>query len=158
MSLFREAYIKFFEAYYLFMIKSHFFGDWWFLMWFLVGTREPPPYCNKIPTKSPFCIVVVLVWKSWDWQTPPSVGTKSQINPKIRFEGSPKTEIEKKCIPLFSTFDVEAPFQRYMPQNEMAQKWHFDIWGDLPVTKIEKKMQPAFFNFWRRGTVSEISA
>ena len=51
-----------------FMKKSHFLviGDllrdfWWFLMWFLVGTGEPPPYCNKIPTKSPFCMVVVLV-------------------------------------------------------------------------------------------------
>ena len=40
----------------------------------------------------------------------------------------------------------------------MAQKWHFDIWGDLPRTEISKKLHPAFFNFWRRGTVSEISA
>ena len=33
------------------MEKSHFLGDWWFFMWFLVillvGTGEPPPYCNK---------------------------------------------------------------------------------------------------------------
>ena len=33
------------------MEKSHFWGDWWFFMWFLVillvGTGEPPPYCNK---------------------------------------------------------------------------------------------------------------
>ena len=40
------------------------FGD------FLVGTGEPPPYCDKIPTKSPFCMVVVLVLKSWDWVNP----------------------------------------------------------------------------------------
>ena len=48
------------------------FGD------FLVGTGEPPRYCNKIPTKSPFCMVVVLVWKSWDWvrSPPPSLGQK----------------------------------------------------------------------------------
>ena len=47
-----------------------------------------------------------------------------------------------------------------MTQNgpKMAQKWHFDIWGDLPRTEISKKLHPAFFNFWRRGTVSEISA
>ena len=32
------------------------------LMWFLVGTGESPPYINKIPTKSPFCMVVVLDW------------------------------------------------------------------------------------------------
>ena len=49
------------------MKKSHFlviddaiFGD------LLVGTGEPPPYGDKIPTKSPFCMVVVLVLKSWD--------------------------------------------------------------------------------------------
>ena len=41
---------------------------------------------------------------------------------------------------------------------KIAQKWHFDIWGDHPRTEISKKLQPAFFNFWRRGTVSEISA
>ena len=33
------------------MEMSHFLGDWWFFMWFLVillvGTGEPPPYCNK---------------------------------------------------------------------------------------------------------------
>ena len=33
------------------MEKSHFLGDWGFFMWFLVillvGTGEPPPYCNK---------------------------------------------------------------------------------------------------------------
>ena len=33
------------------MEKSHFWGDWWFFMWFLVillvGTGEPPPYCNE---------------------------------------------------------------------------------------------------------------
>ena len=50
------------------------FGD------FLVGTGEPPPYCDKIPTKSLFCMVVVLVLKSWDWvRPPPLVGTKSQL-------------------------------------------------------------------------------
>ena len=38
---------------------------------FLVGTGEPPPYGDKIPTKSPFCMVVVLVLKSWDWARPP---------------------------------------------------------------------------------------
>ena len=25
---------------------------------------------------------------------------------------------KKKCIPLSSTFDVEAPFQRYMPKKQ----------------------------------------
>ena len=34
---------------------------------FFVGTGEPPPYCDKIPTKSPFYMVVVLILKSWDW-------------------------------------------------------------------------------------------
>ena len=60
------------------MKKSHFFvmGDCYVIFDvifgdFLVGTGEPPPYCNKIPTKSPFCMVVVLVWKSWDWVRPP---------------------------------------------------------------------------------------
>ena len=29
-----------------------------------------------------------------------------------------------KCILLSSTFDIEAPFQRYMPRNEiLAKKW-----------------------------------
>ena len=39
-----------------------------------------------------------------------------------------------------------------MTQNgpKMAQK--------KPRSEIAKKLQPAFFNFWRRGTVSEISA
>ena len=41
----------------------------------------------------------------------------------------PKNDIlmsksKKIGIPLFSTFDVEAPFQRYMPKNEiLAKKW-----------------------------------
>ena len=35
-------------------------------MSFFVGTGEPPPYCDKIPTKSPFCMVLVL--KSWERQ------------------------------------------------------------------------------------------
>ena len=30
---------------------------------FLVGNGEPLQYCDKIPTKSPFCMVVVLVSK-----------------------------------------------------------------------------------------------
>ena len=31
---------------------------------------------------------------------------------------------KKKCIPLSSTFDVEAPFQRYKSKNEiLAKKW-----------------------------------
>ena len=38
---------------------------------------------------------------------------------------------------------------------KMAQKWP----KKRPGAKLrEKKLQPAFFNFWRRGTVSEISA
>ena len=39
-----------------------------------------------------------------------------------------------------------------MTQNgpKMAQKWPKN-------GEIAKKLQPAFFNFWRRGTVSEIS-
>ena len=32
---------------------------------------EPLPYCDKIPTKSLFSMVVVLVLKSWDWVRPP---------------------------------------------------------------------------------------
>ena len=37
---------------------------------------------------------------------------------------------------------------------KMAQKWP----KKKPRSEIAKKLQPAFFNFWRRGTVSEISA
>ena len=37
---------------------------------------------------------------------------------------------------------------------KMAQKWP----KKKPRSEIAKKMQPAFFNFWHRGTVSEISA
>ena len=48
------------------MIFDVIFGD------FFIGTGEPPPYCDKIPTKSQFCMVVVLVLKSWDWVRPPS--------------------------------------------------------------------------------------
>ena len=29
------------------------------------------------------------------------------------------TEIEKKCSPLPSIFDIEAPFQRYLPESEI---------------------------------------
>ena len=53
----------------------------------------PPPYCNKIPTKSPFCMVVTLVWKSWDLVRPPLppsfLGIKSQLLPKKISVGSP---------------------------------------------------------------------
>ena len=37
---------------------------------------------------------------------------------------------------------------------KMAQKWP----KKKPRSEIAKKLQPAFFNFWRRGTVSEIFA
>ena len=47
------------------MKKSHFFviGDFYVIFDVIFG--------GLIPTKSPFCMVVVLVLKSWDWQTPP---------------------------------------------------------------------------------------
>ena len=48
---------------------------------------------------------------------------------------------------------------------EMGQKWakNDSKWPKngpkkKPRSEIAKKLQPAFFNFWRRGTVSEISA
>ena len=44
----------------------------------MVGAGEPPLY--NIPTKSPFCMVVVL--KSWDWVKIPTLT-------KIFFEGLP---------------------------------------------------------------------
>ena len=59
-----------------------FFGDWWFFMWLLVifwlGLGNPRHIATS---KSPFYMVVVLVWKSWDWvrTLPPLVGTKSQL-------------------------------------------------------------------------------
>ena len=44
-----------------------FFGDWWFFMWLLVifwlGLGTPRHIATS---KSPFYMVVVLVWKSWD--------------------------------------------------------------------------------------------
>ena len=80
------------------MKKSPYFGDWWILMWFLVGTGEPPPYCNKIPTKSPFCMVVVLVWKSWDWvrPPPPSLGQNPNFDRKLVLKAPLITLI--KCL------------------------------------------------------------
>ena len=37
--------------------------------------------------------------KIWDWQTPPpSVGTKSQKFPKIRFEGSPNDAWSERML------------------------------------------------------------
>ena len=68
------------------MEKSHFLGDWWFFMRFLVillvGTGEPLPYCNKNTLGkigSKFGI---------GRPPPPSVGTKDQIFRQIQFEGS----------------------------------------------------------------------
>ena len=58
------------------------FGD------FLVGTGEPLPYCNKI-TLLYGCGFGLKKLGLAD-PPPPSVGTKSQTFPKIRFEGSPK--------------------------------------------------------------------
>ena len=57
------------------------FGD------FLVGTGEPPPYCDKIPTKSPFCMIVVLVFKKLGLgQTPPSLGQNPNFDRKLVLE------------------------------------------------------------------------
>ena len=61
---------------------------WWFLMWFLVGTGESPPYCNKIPTKAP----LEKLDKNLGLADPPppQLGENPNFFPKIRFEGSPK--------------------------------------------------------------------
>ena len=68
------------------MEKSLFLGDWGFFMWFLVillvGTGEPPPYCNKNTLGK-------IESKFGIGRPPPWVGTKDQIFPMIRFEGSP---------------------------------------------------------------------
>ena len=43
------------------------------------------------------------IWiKIWDWQTPPSVGTKSQIFPMSLFEGSPNVLGELSSEELMS--------------------------------------------------------
>ena len=47
-------------------------------------------------------MVVVLVLKSWDWVRPPLLGTKSQLLPKISFEGSPKFGHPDSLVTLFS--------------------------------------------------------
>ena len=69
------------------MEKSHFWGDWWFfnvIFGDFVGWDWGTPAIlqQKHPWKN---------WiKIWDWQTPPSVGTKDKIFPMSLFEGSPK--------------------------------------------------------------------
>ena len=71
----------------------------------------------------------------------------------------PGTEIEKKCIPLSSTFDVEAPFQRYVLKKlNFGPKMTFCYPGGTYLGPKSKKNAARYFNFWHRGTVSEISA
>ena len=75
----------------------------------------------------------------------------------------PSDQISSKNDPIWEKHDSKWPYMApndlkwdkngpKMPQNgpKMAQK--------KPRSEIAKKLQPAFFNFWRRGTVSEISA
>ena len=60
------------------MKKSHFLviGDFYLICFVIYGnvwvvTGEPPPYCAKIPTKSPVCMVVFFLFlKSWNWVRP----------------------------------------------------------------------------------------
>ena len=51
---------------------------------FWLGLGNP----RHIATKSQFCMVVVLVSKSWNWVSP-LVETKSHLRLKISFAGSP---------------------------------------------------------------------
>ena len=95
------------------------FGD------FFIGTGEPPPYCDKIPTKSPFCMVVVL--KSWDWVRPPTPRwDKIPTLVEICFEGSPLLILsrishqnikEYYCILCYvgSTIDMLTNIVTYIP-------------------------------------------
>ena len=88
-----------------------------------------------IATKSPFRMVVVLVWKSWDWQTPPSVGTKSQKIPKIRFEGSPNQQVQ---VRLSSTWKSPLPsaVENSTFQLWPAWRWFKYCYKKLPLLTI----------------------
>ena len=66
----------------------------------------------------------------------------SKNGPKITFwclGYLPGTEIVKKCIPLSSTFDVEAPFQRYLRKSE--------IWPILGRGRLRRASTLIFQNF-----------
>ena len=73
------------------------------------------------------------------------------------------TSLGPKKDPKWEKITQKDPLRPQMTWNwpKMGQKW-FKMAQKRPKKKprseIAKKLQPAFFNFWRRGTVSEISA
>ena len=67
-------------------------------MIFWLGLGNP---CH-IATKSPFCMVVILVWKRWDWVRPPPpslLGTESQLWPNF-FLDAPLKVSPGECVCL----------------------------------------------------------
>ena len=97
-----------------------------FLVIFLVETGEPPPYCKK----SPFCMVVVLVSKSWDWvrQPPlPSLGQNPNFDRKFVSGASLGRQKTKRLF-------VDLP----IPKSSDQKKWG--------ATTLRRIFQELFLN------------
>ena len=92
------------------MKKSHFLviGDFYLICFVIYGnvwvvTGEPPPYCAKIPTKSPvFMVVFFFVFKKLGLgQTHPSSSLGQNPNfDQIFFASSPKEPSPENILPI----------------------------------------------------------
>ena len=96
-----------------YVIFGGFFGD------FLVGTGEPPPYCDKIPTKSQQIKFLSILKKSCDWvRPPPLLGPNSQLLPKICFEGSPYlVNLKRRSTFIFVAFPEDVNRMLFSTDN-----------------------------------------
>ena len=77
----------------------------------LPGTKKGPKMRKNDP-KRPFVAPNDLKWA----KNGPKM---TQNGPKMAQKKSPGAKSRKNCSPLSSIFDIEAPFQRYLPKSEI---------------------------------------
>ena len=121
------------------MKKSHSFGDWRFFMWFfLVGTGESPPYCDKItvlygcgfgvkklglgqtPGPHPHWDKIPTFTKKNFWLLPYSPLKKKDIATNLRFDlGKPSC---KKCFLSGIADSSAATWNHFQPKHVIDLK------------------------------------
>ena len=119
------------------MEKSHFWGDWWFFMWFLVillvGTGEPLPYCNKNTLgkiESKFGI---------GRSPPPQLGQKTKFFDRFNLRSPLSQGFEAVAIGTFKMKSNETGRLHFKPVVKLAKMSSLNQWVKK-LTSIHQKL------------------